>query len=211
MVKLANEPQTTTPEPDPPAADPNPPQMTTPEPDPPQMTTDPESEIHRSPSSIEADLLGDLGADDIDGEIEAADPRVARLDKDQFFMLFRSGVGAPNLILKPPLRSLSISENDQAARAASDAIYDTAAEIPALRFLIEPGNVWVQRAFVVGAFGYGVYASCMAEIRAREPADPPKQMRQADAPPANDNPPPAADREPGVDQGVKKLKVSHSP
>lgn len=51
------------------------------------------------------------------------------------------------------LKSLPIAADEKArAEAAADAVYDTAWEVPALRFLIQPDNVWMQRGFVILAF-----------------------------------------------------------
>lgn len=100
-----------------------------------------------------------------------------RLTTDQFFMAFRGVIQAPNFVMKPPLKSLEIDEGDQAARAASDAIYETCADVPWLNFLIEPGNVWAGRAIVVGAFAFGMTTAVRSELaerrkdRARMPQD----------------------------------------
>lgn len=209
MVELANKPQTTTP------ADPEKPK------DPElQTTTEKPADPERDRVSSQAtstisdgeDLLGDLGADDSAGDIEGeGQAKPVLLSRDEFFGVFRFTISAPNMVISPALKSLNISKEDQAARDAAEAIYDIALEVDSLRFLIEPGNKWIKRAAAIGGFGFGMYMSVTAELAARKPKDPPKQKRQADGP-ANDNPPPPpADEGPGVDQGVKELKVSHAP
>ncbi len=51
------------------------------------------------------------------------------------------------------LRSLAVQPEEVArCDAAASALYDTCLEVPALQFLIKPGNVWLQRAVAFGAF-----------------------------------------------------------
>gem|GEM_PF-4508538 len=78
------------------------------------------------------------------------------------------------------LDSLAVDQGDPAARAASDALYETALETPALRFLVSPGNKWVQRALVIVAFAGPKAAAVRAELAARR-----TPVRSA----ANDNTP----------------------
>jgi len=93
----------------------------------------------------------------------AAGPQV--WDKDQFFANF---AGAFNLgAALSALQSLKVDTGDQTARAASDAIYDIALETPWLRFLIEPSNVWLQRAMAIGAFAVPKAMAVRAELAAR--------------------------------------------
>jgi hypothetical protein len=54
----------------------------------------------------------------------------------------------------------SVPDRDGALEAAG-AIYDTAAETPQLRFLIEVKSKWLERALTVGMF----YAPLVGEIR----------------------------------------------
>lgn len=188
--------------------EPTPEKLTEPTPEPERKPEEAASDAaHTSqpsePGAAGGDLLGGLGADDQAAETPGDKPPPEPMSREQFFMMFRGGIGAPNLMLKPPLQSLVIAESDQAARQASDAIYETCLEVPALRFLIEPTNKWLQRALIVGGFGYGVYASCMAEIAARKP--PPKAAKEQDNEPATAAAVP--DNEPGVDQGVRTLKA----
>jgi len=72
----------------------------------------------------------------------------------------------PGALLK--LESLPVADNEmQAARAASDSVYDIAYETPMFRFLIEPGNIWVQRAFAIGAYAIPKAITVRAELQAR--------------------------------------------
>lgn len=63
-----------------------------------------------------------------------------------------------------------------AAHAASDAIYETILDIPALHFMLHPSNKWIERAFVVGMFGMGMRAAVIEEAIQR------RKEAQKDAP-----------------------------
>lgn len=97
--------------------------------------------------------------------------------RDGFAGLFNVGSTATGL------KSLRIdADRKPQADAAADALYDTAQEVSWLAWLIEPGNVWVQRAFVVGAFGFGMGQGVRAELAERR-----RQAKPA-APVARSNP-----------------------
>lgn len=117
-------------------------------------------------------------------ETAATTSPAAMLDEDQFFAMFKGLIGAPNIILQlrgvEPLATLSISDQDGHARAASAALYATCQDVPWLRFLIQPESVWAQRALVIGSFGFGLAAGVRAEIAAR-------RVAAAAARAANDN------------------------
>lgn len=104
----------------------------------------------------------------IGGELAPAAP--ATLTKDQFHATFVAMFGLGSKL--SGLKALEVGPADGDARAASDAIYDTAEEVPWLRFLIEPGNIYVQRALAVGVFAFGKYSAVKAEIAARQPPRP---------------------------------------
>ena len=93
------------------------------------------------------------------------------LTKDQFYMAFSSVFDFSGMFLQ--LQSLPIQNHEVgSARAASDAIYDVAEKSPWFRFLIEPGNEWVQRALVVGVFAFGKVTAVKAEIDQRSAPKP---------------------------------------
>lgn len=95
------------------------------------------------------------------------------IPKDAFFGMFQVCFHAPNLVPVPPfpLESLPIKPDEMdAARAASDAIYDIAAESEYLRWLVEPGSVWMQRALAILPFVAVKAAAVRAEIAARHAA-----------------------------------------
>lgn len=90
------------------------------------------------------------------------------LTSDQFFEgMFVPLHAMPAAMLH--LESLPIKPHEmQSARAASDAIYDIALETPMFRFLIEPSNIWMQRAFVILAYALPKSRAVMMELRARQ-------------------------------------------
>ena len=65
------------------------------------------------------------------------------------------------------LKTLIEAPKGDAARPASDALYDTCRDVPMLHFLIQPGGIWFQRAAVVAAYALPVAAACQQELRAR--------------------------------------------
>ncbi|MDF1846193.1 MAG: hypothetical protein P1U69_03235 [Parvibaculaceae bacterium] len=115
------------------------------------------------------------------------------LTKDQFFGMFRALIAAPNGVLafqkKPQLTTLVIAENDQAARAASDALWDTCNEVPWLRWMIEPGSVWAQRAFVIGGFVVPLSIAARAEYVAlnAKPVNPEPKKTEGGAAPVDES------------------------
>ena len=92
------------------------------------------------------------------------------LTKEQFFTgVFRPVHDLPGQVMK--LQSLPIKENElEAARGASDAVYDTALEVPWLRFLVEPSNIYVQRAIVIAAYAIPKAIAVRAEVMAMKSA-----------------------------------------
>lgn len=110
------------------------------------------------------------GAGELDGAGDAEASAPAVIGREEFHGLF---VGMFNIAshVPPGIRALAIRpEEEEAARGASSAIYDIAEETPALRFLIEPGNVWIQRAVAIGMFGAVKGRAVTAELRERRAA-----------------------------------------
>ncbi len=111
---------------------------------------------------------------------------------DQFFVGFRQLIGAPNVLRmlqkRPQLAALQIDPGDQAAREASDALYEICLEVSWLRWMITYEGKWVKRAIAIGGFGVGLAGSVMVELNAERQA-----ARQARADkPAGETPPAAA-------------------
>lgn len=112
----------------------------------------------------------------IDPGTGATVPAVAQLSKDQFYGAFKGMFQAPNVLIRPPLKALVIApEEEEAAQAASDAIYETCAAVSWLNFLIQPQNEWAQRAFVIGVFFYGKGSLIAAELKDRRQNSPGEQ------------------------------------
>lgn len=67
------------------------------------------------------------------------------------------------------LNALAIDgERVSVAHGAADALYETALDVSWLRWLISPGNKWVQRAFAMGAFAVPLGMATVAELRERQ-------------------------------------------
>lgn len=77
-------------------------------------------------------------------------PQSATLEKDEFHKLFCVIFSSAGMITG--FKSFDVDEKDGKAKLASEAIYDTCAEIPALRFMIEPSGKYAQRIFAIGTF-----------------------------------------------------------
>lgn len=88
-----------------------------------------------------------------------------RLEKGDFHKLFcTSFVMASHL---SGLKSLHVDEGDGKARAASEALYDTILEVPALHFLIQPSGQKMQRVLAVAAFALPMAVGVRNELLER--------------------------------------------
>jgi hypothetical protein len=91
------------------------------------------------------------------------------LSKDEFWAAFKGVFNMGGMFIRiegQQLKTIAIQPSEETtAREASDAIYDTCAEIPWLRFILEPENVYVKRALVIGVFFYGKAEMIKAEIQ----------------------------------------------
>lgn len=117
----------------------------------------------------------------VEGEIVGGDGPPGVLSRDQFFEAFRGCFNIGHQFTG--LESLAVPANDNTARAACDAVYDIALEVEYLRFLIQPGNTWIQRSIAIGAFAVPKYLGVKAELEARRAVAEAKAEREA----ANDN------------------------
>lgn len=148
------------------------------------------SHLEALEAEIAAEERGGADADDAmaTGDVAAA----GLISKDDFFSMMQVCFAVPNVMPFPPfpLESLPIKpEEQQAARAASDAIYEIAAESAYLRWLVEPGSVWMQRALAIGPFVAMKAMAIRAELAARNETprtimDPEPVAPDPDAPPA---------------------------
>ena len=155
------------------------------------------------------------------------------MSRDEFFAMFGAICEAPNIVLamkkQPPLKSLGVDPGDPAARGASDALYDTCRDVPWLRFMLGPDQVWMQRLMPVAAFGWTKYRLVRGELAERGKAAAEngsaaaEKGRFSQSSAGKDttssaeidergqknggNQPIPQDSAPGVDQGVVELKV----
>ena len=89
------------------------------------------------------------------------------ISKDEFYVGVAALMQFGGVATK--LKSLPIKpEEEEDARLAVDALYDTAVDVPWLHFLVEPGNKWVQRALCIGVFVKGKYEVVRLEIAGRK-------------------------------------------
>lgn len=113
-----------------------------------------------------------IAASSIEGgeQGNAPGPSAGTLNREQFFEMFRGIIAAPNILLsvkgQKQLETLKIGGDNEAALAASNAIYDTCQEFSYLRWMIEPGNAYMQRAVVVGTFVVPLALAARAEYMA---------------------------------------------
>lgn len=154
--------------------------------------------LHISGIDIPADPFP---APEIDGPLAAARDDVIPqelggkdlVSPDQFFVGFRQLIGAPNVLRmlqkRQQLASLQIDPGDQAAREASDALYEICLEVSWLRWMITYEGKWVKRAIAIGGFGVGLAGSVMVELNAERqasrqagPEKPAGETSTADAP-----------------------------
>ena len=168
------------------------PKQPIPSPDPTQTEAESESPNPKQQQKADTFSISDIDAietADNDADESAAlegEALPARLSSDDFYGVFKMMFAMPNMLPVPPfpINALPIKDAEQeAARAASDAIYDIACDTPYLSWLIEPGSEWMQRLMVIGAFSFGKLMAIKMELDARIPKAPPE------GDPANDNPP----------------------
>ncbi|MBX3487861.1 hypothetical protein [Parvibaculum sp.] len=119
----------------------------------------------------------DFGADDI-GQDELGQPGAAvpggLIDREMFWMNFRGLFALGGVVSLPPfpLESLPIRpEEEQAARAASDSLYDIALETPFLQWLLSPESEWAKRIITILAFVGPKAMAVKAEIVAKAEAE----------------------------------------
>lgn len=130
------------------------------------------SEGSPPPSQIEEATHFDnlIGVPETDGTIQKEDGtiRPPQMTREEFHKAFCLVFNVTSSITR--LKSLSVDPKDGAALGASEAIYDTAAEIPALNFLLQPGGKWGGRALMVGAFALPMAHSVKEELAQRSGA-----------------------------------------
>lgn len=121
------------------------------------------------------ELLG--GSDFVDGGAGGGDALPpGMLGKDEFYQIFVTGFKVASIATH--LKSVEVNPQDQGARAASDAIYETVSEIPALRFLLQPQGKVFGRIVTIGMFVVPMAMNVQAEIAARAVAKKPNAAPQ---------------------------------
>lgn len=128
---------------------------------------------------------------------------------DAWFALMHGAFGLAAELAK--LKSLAFDKASPTAAPAFQALYDTAAETPALRFLIAPQGKWFGRAAAVAAFALPMAQGVRAELAARRGV-----ARSSSAPAASAPPPGAAPTIPGVPSaafydGLRKATSPYPP
>lgn len=149
------------------AADQNPPQIpdqpSTPSQAPEQADASPVSSTESGPDHFDDLLEGPAGPSGPSGGGTVLPPNV--LDKDAFHRLFVGVFSVASVLTH--LQSLKVSNDDGSARAASDALYETILDIPALHFLLEPQGKWAGRVMCIGMFAVPMAINVQAELAAR--------------------------------------------
>jgi hypothetical protein len=136
-----------------------------------------ENQPDPSVSSIEVEHLDSITLDGYETAnglepVETITENAASIDgiltEEQFFEgVFKPLHNVPGQMFR--LQSLPIHDGElEAARAASQAIYETCLEVDILRFLIQPGNIWLQRALVIYVFAAPKAGAVRAEIQYRK-------------------------------------------
>lgn len=90
------------------------------------------------------------------------------LREEDFRVLFVKGLSGLSMVTGiESLRLPNTHVDVRGAEDCADAIYGTIVDIPALHFMLSPGNKWLERAFVVGMFSFGMVKAIEAEALAK--------------------------------------------
>lgn len=104
---------------------------------------------------------------DIEGEV-VEEPAPVVLSRETFV---RNFIGLFNYGGRRGLSSLTVTPDEMAeAEEAFGALYDTALEVSWLNWLVQPGNIWVQRAAVFLPFMYGKSKALIIEVKEKRAA-----------------------------------------
>lgn len=135
----------------------------------------------QSPPTSEASLEPPVHFDGLIGDKVASssgsllgEPEAAIMTREEFQRTFVGGFDLTHAMSK--LQSLKIDEDGKPrAHGCADAIYDTALDVPSLRFLIQPKNKWWSRIFAIGMFTLPMAKAVSIELRERQVARAAKQ------------------------------------
>ena len=87
------------------------------------------------------------------------------LRREDFQKLFITGFQIAHNLTK--LQSLKVEPQDAAALECAVALYDCITDIPALHFMLYPGNKWLERAMVIGVFTVPMAINLNRELQQR--------------------------------------------
>jgi hypothetical protein len=121
------------------------------------------------------------GVDVETGEELLEDSAPEILTSEQFFAVFCGVFSISSAVTR--LESLRVETTEQTARECSDALYETALEVPAFRFLVEPSSIWMQRGMIVLAFALPKAQAVRMELLSKKAAkdvSPPSQEPTTD-------------------------------
>lgn len=128
--------------------------------------------------------LDGITVEEVEGTIQEAgidggEAPSAVIGREEFHAMFCGVFNMAHAVTR--LQSLAVDRDSPTARPCTEAIYDIAEETPSLRWLIEPGNVWMQRAFAIGAFAVPMGVGVAGELKARA------AVKKSASRPVNDN------------------------
>lgn len=112
------------------------------------------------------DLIEDQ--DTVEQEQERAQISSKMLTQEQFQQSFFGLHGMAAMFTG--LQSLALPNkhvNEMSATEVADALYETILDIPMLHFMLQPGNKWLGRAFVIGAYVRGMSMAVSEEKQQR--------------------------------------------
>ena len=108
------------------------------------------------------DLISDAEASEF--EHEQAEVRSNMLTQEDFRTLWVKGFGGASMLTG--IKALSLPNSHvgiEEAEMCADAIYETILDIPALHFMLNPSNKWLERAMVIGMFTMGMRNAVIQE------------------------------------------------
>ena len=131
-------------------------------------------------------------------QTQAETVRAELLNEDDFHKVFVTAFQVSSHL--SGLKSLYVDEGEGSAKAATKAIYDTCLEVPALRFMLQPSNKWLERGFAVAAFTVPMAHGVSKELAERR--KPKKQSSGNFSAAKQAAGKPKADGEPDADQAA---------
>lgn len=116
--------------------------------------------------------------DDLIGDVSGSDVKTAQvvsganiMTKDEYATFFRGGFKFARHM--SGIKSLDITpQNEEAAKGAADAVYETIMDIPSLHWMLDKAlfGKWGERAFAIAAFSIPMAMAVKEELSQRGPA-----------------------------------------